>query len=657
MSASIHDSPLPVTNHRLDIQGLRAVAVIAVILYHADDLLPGGFVGVDVFFVISGFVIMRSLAREHARTSAINLADFYRRRIRRLTPVLALTIIVVVPLSILLGPISSVDFGARTGVAATFLSANMYLARNGGYFATAAELNPLNHTWSLSLEEQFYLVFPAVVSFLYWRSTRGQQVHRGIALGLLCLSLVSLGLALFMSYGPGLGPIEASTLRHYSFFVMPARAWQFGAGALLAILLASDDYRFAKPGHGAVGGALVVACFLAFNDGLNYPGAWALVPTVGSVLLLANPKSVFLGFLEHPAIVKMGDVSYSWYLWHWPAMVFARAAGLESQILLAAVGFGVLPLAMFTYARVETKYRKPAKSQRRGGWLPITATSVIVSVVALGSVALASAALPDGIDRGSSQDLHLYLTCETERITDDLEACQFAGQGPHVVLLGDSNAGHFSESVVGAANNQGWQSTVIAQGACPMLDLEIVDSGEVNTKCALRWQAARDWYLSTSPDLVIYAAAPEIYLGLDQRFEISRGPLRGLDAYTAALHAFHDELASAGIKLVIVQPIPKFSLGGGFTGWKSSSALKLILDSESAGLLMPRQEALDRRQIAVDINSLIPAATLDLFDAVCPGDTCTERRDDVWLYLDPQHISVAFAIQLIPEFEALLIDS
>lgn len=298
MSASIHDSPLPVTNHRLDIQGLRAVAVIAVILYHADDLLPGGFVGVDVFFVISGFVIMRSLAREHARTSAINLADFYRRRIRRLTPVLALTIIVVVPLSILLGPISSVDFGARTGVAATFLSANMYLARNGGYFATAAELNPLNHTWSLSLEEQFYLVFPAVVSFLYWRSTRGQQVHRGIALGLLCLSLVSLGLALFMSYGPGLGPIEASTLRHYSFFVMPARAWQFGAGALLAILLASDDYRFAKPGHGAVGGALVVACFLAFNDGLNYPGAWALVPTVGSVLLLANPKSVFLGFLS-----------------------------------------------------------------------------------------------------------------------------------------------------------------------------------------------------------------------------------------------------------------------------------------------------------------------------------------------------------------------
>jgi peptidoglycan/LPS O-acetylase OafA/YrhL len=264
---------------RSDVQGLRAIAVLLVVIYHADtSWLTGGYVGVDIFFVISGFVITRMLLRELDQTGRIDFKTFYLRRVRRLLPALALMLSIVLAVGALIGPVGGQRVAARTGAAAALMNANHGLAfeTQGGYFDVAAEVNAVLHTWSLAVEEQFYLLFPAVVAVAF-------VLHRrlGVIRGLVGIATLSFVLSWALSEGrPWVIPVGKYS-QELAFYSAPTRAWEFAIGGLLVFARALG--RRASVACAIAGAGMVLWSSVAFDANTVFPGVAALLPVIGAV--------------------------------------------------------------------------------------------------------------------------------------------------------------------------------------------------------------------------------------------------------------------------------------------------------------------------------------------------------------------------------------
>jgi len=332
--------------YRPEIDGLRAVAVVPVILFHAGvGALAGGFVGVDVFFVISGYLITSIILRERAE-GRFSMLRFWERRARRILPALYVVMLACIPVAwALMLPDQYRDF-ARSLVAVGLFGSNILFWRESGYFAAAAEEKPLLHTWSLSVEEQFYLVFPLLMAVL-WRF--GQ---RGVAGVLAVFALISLGLSHY----------AADTMPSANFFLLPTRAWELLVGALCAFWLTARS-RAGHDGLVALGLGAIMLSVLWFDGTTPFPSLWALVPVLGTaaVILFARPGGWTGRLLSWRAMVGIGLVSYSAYLWHQPLMAFARIAHLSAPPLWLMLALGALsfPLAYVTWRFVEQPFRRP----------------------------------------------------------------------------------------------------------------------------------------------------------------------------------------------------------------------------------------------------------------------------------------------------------
>ena len=374
-------SPSSHSERRSDIQGLRAVAVLSVIAFHAGLPIPGGFVGVDVFFVISGFVITAMLQREWERTGTLHLGRFYLRRFKRLTPALALVVVVtLVAASLLLSPFDRQGVAADTGIAAMLLAANAVIASvSGGYFESPAESNPLLHTWSLSVEEQFYVVFPAL---LLLASRLGHRMAKQRLIAVVLVAFVGL-VSLAMIRGTSFAiPVDSWLIGFYSPI---NRAWEFAAGAGLALIagwLPWLQRRSLGLALATIGAAVLVASFWGIDSGTPFPGKATLLPVAGTTLLIAagfsdNPFSRLLAIRP---MLRIGDWSYSLYLWHWPFIVFGLALWpLGTHTAVIAATASVLP-ALASYYWVEQRMR----SLRPLEWRPMTGvvtTFVLVPVI------------------------------------------------------------------------------------------------------------------------------------------------------------------------------------------------------------------------------------------------------------------------------------
>lgn len=367
----------PGIEYRPEITGLRALAVLPVIFFHAGfSWFSGGYVGVDVFFVISGYLITSIILREK-RLGTFSLAQFYERRARRILPALFLVILATVPLAwTLMSPQQFRGYAQSVAAVAVFAS-NILFWRTTDYFDSAAEDKPLLHTWSLGVEEQYYVIFPLLVLAL-WRF--------GIArLGatILLLGLVSLGLSEWLGHQG-----EASA----NFFLAPSRAWELLIGSLLAYL---EQYRpawlrvslRAKDVLSFTGLVLLLYAILAFNARTPFPGIHALVPTLGAVLIIAYATAGTLTgrILSMRWAVGVGLVSYSAYLWHQPVFAFARIALTTppDAYLMAGLAALSLVLAYFSWRHVEMPCRSSFPMSRKVLLQASLAVSVAVALTGL----------------------------------------------------------------------------------------------------------------------------------------------------------------------------------------------------------------------------------------------------------------------------------
>ncbi|WP_367255147.1 acyltransferase family protein [Pseudomonas sp. stari2] len=334
--------------YRRDIDGLRAVAVIAVVLFHFGvPGFTGGFVGVDVFFVISGYLIT-SIIWNQRQAGRFSFVEFWARRARRILPALFAMIIAVLAVGwFLLAPRDYEELGRSVRYQVTFVS-NILFMRQDGYFDVASDLKPLLHTWSLAVEEQFYIIFPLLLTLLSSRLKHWRLALFGVL-------LLSFGLSVW-------------AVNHHpekAFFLLPMRAWELLAGAMLAVA-PRHSWRLkpmAAQWLSLLGMGLILLAVFAYDKSTPFPGVTALLPVLGVVaLILANGhRETLIGrLLSSRVMVGLGLISYSWYLWHWPVFVFSSYASVEEPGALDIAGLILLTLVLgyLSWRFVETPFRE-----------------------------------------------------------------------------------------------------------------------------------------------------------------------------------------------------------------------------------------------------------------------------------------------------------
>ncbi len=407
---------------RPDVEGLRGIAILFVLLFHAD-LVPfaGGFVGVDVFFVISGFLITGLLLRERERSGGINLAGFYARRVRRLLPAALVAVAVILPAAAAVVAPLDRPAVALDGAAATLSFANVrFAAAEGDYFASITSPSPFLHFWSLSVEEQFYLAWPALLLL----GARGRRPRLGAA--------VALGVVLVASFGAAVVATEAAP--SWAFYLLPTRAWQLSAGGLLAIgaVALARIPSLLLAALGWAGLAAVLAAPVLIDPSMPYPGLAALLPTLGAVALIAAGERRWspAGLLAVGPLRFLGRISYSLYLWHWPILVLpavALGAPLEPGARVGLVAASIV-VATLSWACVEEPFR-------RGTWR--LAMSPSRTLVFAGAALAFVVAFAGGLSYRQATDLDLVGVSSAggaapDEATEDVE---WTGDAPGAVVI------------------------------------------------------------------------------------------------------------------------------------------------------------------------------------------------------------------------------
>jgi len=460
-------SSLPSDRYRSDVDGLRAVAVMLVINYHGfPDVIPGGFIGVDVFFVISGFLITGIIVRELA-ASRFSLIGFYNRRVRRIFPALILvlaTVLVLGWLWMLPGPYAALSSDVAASAA---FAANIALMLQSGYFDIAAAKKPLLHLWSLGIEEQFYLAWPLLLMFfarLRWN--------------LLIVAIV-IGLASFALNVAMIGTDTVAT-----FYLPFTRAWELLAGAVLAFAWDRFDQSEAASNRRAwLGAALIAASAALLNAHRAFPGWWALLPVAGSTLLLSAPASwLNRTALSWRPVVGVGLISYPLYLWHWPLLVmftvirFEHMTSIQTELtlLLSAV------LAWGTYQFIEKPFRFgrpiPFKAASLAGAMAVVAVAGVIVLRNGGfdfRVPPEIRALASVTTQAGQWRVHRCML-DLSRETTFGDECVERGRRPLVFLWGDSTAGSLMPGLRKAQESHDFAIAQFTSSSCaPALNAEI----------------------------------------------------------------------------------------------------------------------------------------------------------------------------------------
>lgn len=674
-------SPTAHSRWRGDIQGLRAVAVLLVVVYHvglsgvlepaAGGFLSGGFIGVDVFFVISGFVITGLLLPLMQKGDRISFAAFYARRARRLLPALAIMITVVAVLSIaLLSPLGPQQETARTGAAASVFAANFELFRNVGYFDLGADNNALLHTWSLAVEEQFYLVFPALL-LVMWRVAHGARrwSHLPPVLTFGALVFAITLASFFLSYG------MSSRDAAFAFYAAPTRAWEFCAGALLALIVPvlRRIPEWVGVVMGALGAVVLVVGAITIMAANGYPKSAALIPVIGTSLLITAGEATDRGMTRLLAIrpaAWLGDLSYSWYLWHWPMIVFAWALWPTATWQIAFVAAASLVPAWLSHRFVENPIRFDRRIIGRRALALVIVCMTIPLVASLGLSLSAELERHSAAAESVARDV-LPLHADAARGCEDIplgstrpRGCTFRTPDAigEIVLAGDSNAGQYTEPMASASNEAGFDLTTATASACPFADVVSERFGFTDFACKAKVDQTLAEIVRDRPSLVVVASDSTLYIRDDQwrlrdtatGFE-AVSPKEKAEVLQTGLEKVLRTLKQAGIPALVVHVLPHID------GAEPSScpALRLLLDAADCAGAISHSAAEQQRNLALTAERQAIAAVpgtsgVDFAQQICGPRHCRAFRDGVWMYRDPDHLSVRGALTLTEHFSELI---
>jgi peptidoglycan/LPS O-acetylase OafA/YrhL len=642
-------APQQPRDFRSDIEGLRAVAVLLVVACHCGvSWCRGGFIGVDVFFVLSGYLITGLLMAEIRRTSRLDLPRFYARRARRLLPALLLVLLATLAAGALIQGPQELEFAGRAARATALYVSNVFFDHNAAdYFAPDVESNPFLHTWSLGVEEQFYLVWPLLL-LLGMRRGRSNRPLIWLLAGVASLSL------LFCIWSTAHRPTLA-------FYELPARAWEFGLGGLLACAGVSGLRGAAASLLGWLGLAGILVAAYLLRDGAGFPGWLATVPALGTVAVLsAGPARSPCGvgvLLDSRPLQYLGARSYSWYLWHWPFIVLAAAMAPGIPVVgKVIVGAASLGAASLTYRLVEQPVRKHPQLIRR------TALSLLLAGgTAVGAAALAFLIIRHGEHLAHEPSMRPITAASTDIADLPRERCVSLGQSTEVrscifgdpasltevVLYGDSHALQWFDAIERVARESHWRLVTVLKSGCAAV--------EVEAPIATRSAVCRAWRARAQAVIIARHPALVIAASFTSRFGEARSPQADaeLTRLTIGTRAMLDRLTGAGLRVVLLRdtPLPPFDV----LTCLARGALHPWLGVRSCGF--ERNAALDPHVFEAEQRAALGlpgVQLLDMTDEVCPPPACPAVRQTMIVYRDRTHLTGTFARSLAPVIEARL---
>ncbi|MGD0480553.1 MAG: acyltransferase family protein [Terracidiphilus sp.] len=633
-------------NYRPDIEGLRGLAVALVVAYHATPRrFHGGFLGVDVFFVISGYLITGLLLREIEQTGRLSLAGFYARRARRLLPASALVLLcTILACSLFLSPLQQYRLGDSGTYTALYISNFWFLHQSTDYFAPAIATNPFLHTWSLAVEEQFYLVWPVIVLL----GMRGLRSRRGLLAVMVFITLGSLAVSVWFS--ERLAPV--------AFFSPFARAWEFSIGGI-ALLLAPYESRVPRALRALgswLGLAAILVAAVLLKDQVGWRGWHVLLPVLGTTAILHGrvPGMSAAWVLELPFMQWTGRVSYVWYLWHWPLLAVVSAMNEEAtysqrlhQIILCVIGS--LALAAITHYLIENPIRFSRYLAKRRvvsllGVGLITATTAGTATLWHNSATHTAHTLQGGGLLSALGDPNASSkACPAVGLLGS-EVVECASGSPlsktTVVLFGDSHAGQWYPAFQEIANERGWYVILIRKPACPTAELSIfsIAMNRPYTEC--------DQWRDAAIKRIVFLRPAAVVMANRQLQNFSPGLKGQNETWREGLRKTLETMDSAGVTTILLRdtPSPGFDVPdcvSGDTSWwarhHASGKNPCMLDRAKAlneGIFRAEQEA---------AAGLPHVHVLDLSDLFCDGAVCPPMKNGVLVYSDESHISGPFA--------------
>lgn len=637
------DSPmmnLHMSQHfRHDIEGLRAIAVLLVIAAHfAIPGFAGGFVGVDIFFVISGYLITSILLREQQSSGTIQLGRFYANRLRRLLPALATMLIISSLLaSQLLHESQYLEQGPAAAMAAIWASNIHFSFADIDYFADEAANNALLHTWSLGVEEQFYLVWPLFILLMTHWAARRQ--NRSTAIWFFS----AVALASFVAC------IATSTLApKFAFYMMPTRAWQFATGALAWLLVRSIAPSQTQAAIASWAGLLMLLTSVTLiGPDSVYPGILALLPTLATALLLwagaapiSTPAAKMLALRPMQAL---GRLSYSWYLWHWPILVIGEhLIPIKGHALntLLAIAISLLA-AMLTHYLVERPVRYGTTARLPPKWQLVMAlcTMVLLNSQLLRWHNSTERRLTDGHNDAFAHAMAdapvIYQHgCDTWYHDAELKPCIYGPPSAEktAVLMGDSIGAQWFSALAAMLDPQKWRIIVLTKSSCPMVDEPYFYKriGREYTECAIWREKAIGWLQQQHVDRLFIGSTASNSFSDTQWREGTRRILDRLEQSASAIY--------------LIEANPKLSFNG--PRCLMQNGIEHQSDcQEAAGPAQYQHVAALLKALTESHPKTHWLATSSL---VCPKGQCQAMRDGVVVFRDAQHLTASFVTSLAP---------
>lgn len=642
--------------YRPDIDGMRGIAVLIVVLFHAGlPYILGGFVGVDIFFVISGYLIT-SIILKDIRNNEFSFTNFYERRARRILPALYFMVCIALIVVLLIQTPKDLLKSSYSFMAALLFSSNVYFWRTTNYFSDASDLEPFLHTWSLGVEEQFYFVFPLFLLALI----RHPKMLKSMVIAAFGFSFA---LSVYATY-------------HYEwagYYLLPSRAWQMMAGAIVAI------YPVRLPANKSLLGGLSAMCILllivpafAYTHDTRFPGVAALAPTLGATLAIVlgfnaqtNSISIFATrFLSLKPLVWLGLISYSLYLWHWPIFAFIRNyhGDVELGYPSAFIGIGLSVLfAYLSWRYVETPFRNKKVFNRKMIFSLSAGSSV--AILAVGAFIILNKGLPERMDpdviRLSSYSGTHILADDCMKLTakdiDQDRVCKLNSQDegkPTMAFWGDSHAGAMKRELMNFSQRYNFQGVFFANVGCPPLPGILKTNFDSGKRCLDHNGAALEYILrnDTIKTVVLHARWALSVTGT--RYGNEKGPsyiIKDVNAentisaegngahINSAFQRLVKNLVAANKDIIVIGSTPEVGLNvprvlANNVFWNKTRDIR-----PTVGEFLERQD--ETNKILAGLTSLGVKQVIDPSAMFCDKTHCQIAEDTHPLYFDDNHMS------------------